>query len=113
MEAYLEFTLFALLNYHEMEWPENLESVDLSNYLAITLVGLTCVLPVVLFFWMCCNRKKWGDEKFGEKYGSYLDGMQTEKVEHQAIVLLSVSVFFIRRMFVCLTLVYWQDFLWG
>lgn len=113
MEAYIEFTMFSFLNYKEMIWPDGLEAVKLSNWLAIALVICTVILPVFLFFWMCFNRKNWGEEVFQAKYGSYLDGNDNEKPEKQWIILITVSIFFLRRMLLCLTLVFWNEFLWG
>ena len=113
MEAYLEFCLFALLNLSTLSWPEGLESVSVSNWLAIILVALTIAIPVGLGILMCHNRKRWSDEDYIAKYGSYLDGMQSDNEEIRAIILFYVCIFFARRMTLCLTLVYWQEFLWG
>lgn len=113
MEAYIEFTMFSFLNYKEMNWPDGLGAVKLSNWLAIALVFCTVLLPVFLFFWMCFNRKKWGEKVFQAKYSSYLDGNDNEKPEKRWIILVSVSIFFLRRMLLCLTLVFWNEFLWG
>ena len=108
MEAYLEFCLFALLNISALSWPEGLECVELSNWLAIVLVALTIAIPIWLGFMMCHNRKRWSDEDYSAKYGSYLDGMKSENEELRSVVLLFVCIFFARRMLMCLTLVFWQ-----
>ena len=113
MEAYLEFCLFALLNLSALSWPEGLESVSVSNWLAILLTALTVAIPVGLGILMCYNRRRWSDEDYSAKYGSYFDGMQSDNEELRAIILFYVCIFFARRMTLCLTLVYWQEFLWG
>ena len=107
MEAYLEFCLFAFLNLSALSWPDGLESVFTSNWLAIILVALTISIPIGLGILMCYNLKRWTDEDYSAKYSSYLDGMQSENEELRPIILIFVSVFFARRMFLCLTLIYW------
>ena len=77
------------------------------------MMGLVVLIPVALFFLMCYNRNKWSDSLFGKKYDSYLAGMGKKNRKGQAVVLVAVSVFFLRRAFTAMTVIFWFDFLWG
>ena len=113
MEAYLEFALFSLLNISNLYWPEGLDGVTTSNIIAYTLVILCFAIPVLLF--AAAYRSRWdlSGEGFSEKYGAFLDGTKTENPRYKISVIIIASVFFARRMVLCLTLVYWPEFLWG
>ena len=113
MEAYIDFSLFSMLNIKDIQWPDDgiLTAVTASNYLAYACFGLCCSVPFLLFFIACCNHKKWGNNSFTMRFGAFLDGTSSE-VSHSAVLIIA-STFFIRRMMLCLTLVFWQEFLWG
>ena len=113
MVAYIDYCLFAMLNLSEMVWIDNQLAIDFSNYLSYIKISLVLLIPAILLAFMCYNRKNWDDEKFSKKYGSYLDGMASDKPEIHSIVLITVTIFFARRLVLCATLVFWQDFLWG
>ena len=106
MEAFLEFCLFAFMNLSEMYWPDELHIISVSNLFAYLLVGLTVFIPIVLLVFMYCNRKKWTDDDFSGKYGSYLEGYSEDR-KLQGPVIFSVTIFFARRLAISLTLVYW------
>ena len=113
MEAYVDFALFSMLNIASIEWPEGLHGVTISNYIAYVLFGLVLAVPLLLFAIAICKRKSWQDEGFGTKYGAFLDGTKTDKPGLQVAVLIFAMVFFMRRLLLCLTLVFWTEFFWG
>ena len=96
-----------------MNWPENRVTVSVSNIIAILLLILGTILPVFFFFWTLCNRKKWRNEEFQDRYGSYLDGMAFTRSRKKVGIIITTTAFFLRRLLLCATLVFWQDCFWG
>ena len=113
MEAYVDFALFSMLNIASIEWPEGLPGVHLSNYIAYVLCGLVFAVPILLLMVAICQRHSLEDEDFGKKYGAFLDGTKTDKPSQLCSVLIFASVFFFRRLLLCMTLVFWSEFFWG
>ena len=114
MEAYLDFALFSMLNIASVQWPEGLIGVNISNYIAYVLFGLVIAVPLLLCTIAIYKRKSWqDDEGFGNKYGAFLSGTRTDKPGHYIPVLIFSMVFFVRRLLLSLTLVFWMEFFWG
>ena len=74
MTAYLDFTLFSLLNLQAMEWPDGLQTVKTSNVLAYTACGLCLSIPFLLLIHSIRKRQQWQNENFKGKYGEFLSG---------------------------------------
>ena len=113
MEAYLDLCLFAMLNISEIQWPENQPTVTTSNYIAYIVLTLCCVGPIVLCLIVWCYRKNLNEPTFTNKYSSFLEGTKSENPKFTKSAVLIAMVFFLRRFFLSLTLVFWPEFLWG
>ena len=113
MEGYLDFTLMSLLNIREIFWQENLLSVTICNYFAIVMTCLCGLIPIILFIYLDSNIKSWNEKEFRSSYGVLLEGTNGNKSESIWIISLVPGLFFLRRLALCLTLVFWQDFFWG
>ena len=113
MEAYLEFCIFSMMNIRELKWIENQTTISVNNFLCLFMIALVVLIPFVLFMIMWRNRKKWNDSLFGKQYGTYLGGMAKEGSKGQLVILIAVSVFFVRRAIMSFTIVFWTEFLLG
>lgn len=113
MEGYLDFTLMSLLNLRDIFWDDSLISVTICNYFAIVMMSLCVIIPVVLFLYLDCNISRWSDDEFKKSYGTLLEGTNSEYKGNSLIVGLVPGFFFLRRLALCLTLIFWQEFFWG
>lgn len=113
MEAYLEFCIFSMMNIRELQWIPNQTTISVNNFLCLFMIALVVLIPFVLFMIMWRNRKKWNDSLFGKQYGTYLGGMAKEGSKGQLVILIAVSVFFVRRAIMSFTIVFWKEFLLG
>ena len=59
------------------------------------------------------NTKKWNEKVFKERYGSLIDGADTELKSGHLVVLFIPLTYFLRRLIFCICLVFWIEFLWG
>ena len=106
--------MLALVNLKEMYWPDKLVAVSVSNWLAIFFASLCVILPIFFFVFLLRNVKNLDDEHFQKKVGAILDGTNSgAKEEHRWTVILIPTSYFARRFFMCCTLVFWEEFLWG
>lgn len=112
-EAYLNLTLFSLLNMEEVAWPPGQDAVTISNYFAYIFLGLCFVIPIVLAVFFCRTQDAWATSSFKLKYGTYLEGTRHYKEGYQGIVMFLALTFFMRRMVLSLCLVYCQSFFWA
>ena len=78
MEAFLDACLFTTINMVEMEWPEGIHIVTVSNWLAYISFGFCSTLPIILSIYLCANRKRWHEEKFKAKAGTLIEGTSEE-----------------------------------
>ena len=113
IESYMQITLLTLLNLKEYEWDTLVTITALSNVLAIISLVVVILLPVALTIFFACNMAKWRDEQFTRRNGAFLEGADLEREDSQWIVLLIPLTYFLRRLLMSLTLVFWIDFIWG
>ena len=113
IESYIQIALFTLLNLKEFEWDTNFTLITLSNVLAIVSVAVLVILPIALIIFLACNIGKWDDEEFARRNGALLEAGDLDRDFNQWIVLLIPLAYFLRRILMCLTLVFWIDFIWG
>ena len=113
MEAYLDFVLFSLLNIVEMQWPDNIGSIAISNYISILILTLCFMTPVFLIVFSCVNKDRWDDDDYSNKYSSFLQGTKSTKQNDYNAAVFVKAMFFLRRLALCLTLVFWPTFFWG
>mmetsp|Transcript_17101 Transcript_17101/g.20242 ORF Transcript_17101/g.20242 Transcript_17101/m.20242 type:complete len:97 (-) Transcript_17101:825-1115(-) len=90
-----------------------LEIVRVSNYLAIGVLAHLCVIFIILFFFMCAKKQAWSSLEFFSRYGSYFEGTKYDNETYFRSVLLLTSAYYLRRILLCVSLVFMQDFLWG
>ena len=59
MEGYMDFVLFSLMNINYLEWNTAFVAVEVSNYLAIALTAVLCLLPIFFLYFYSKNMKRW------------------------------------------------------
>ena len=112
-ESYMQITMFTFLNLKEYEWDSDFTIVVLSDVLAIVSLVMVTLLPIALLIFFACNISKWSNEGFARRHGAFLDGADLDLEFNQWIVLLIPLSYFLRRLLMSLTLVFWIDFIWG
>ena len=113
IESYVQITLYTLLNLKEFEWDKDFPLITLSDVLSIVSLAAIVTLPIVLVIFLACTMAKWSDGEFAARNGALLDGADLDREFNQWLVLLIPMSYFLRRMLMCLTLVFWIDFIWG
>ena len=113
MEAYLDFAMFSLLNIKTIDWGDDFIITVASNYISIILLTSTLVIPVIMCFFWAWSYKRWNKEEFIDKYGSLLEGTNMEFEERQWIVMLIPLAYFLRRLALAITCVFFIDLFWG
>ena len=113
IESYVQLALYTLLNLKEFEWDTFFTLITLSDVLAIVSLIVLVVLPIALVIFLAYNISNWNDEEFAARNGALLDGADLDMEFNQWMVLLIPLSYFLRRMLMCITLVFWIDFLWG
>lgn len=109
MEAFLNLTLFAFLNISEMMYElEVLDSVNASNKMSVIFLVLLCLLSLLPLIYTCYQRTL---EKISPRIKTYFEGTNKKSPLH--VVAIVPCIFFLRRLVLAWTLVYWQEFLWG
>ena len=113
IESYMDIALFTMLNLKEYEWDYDFSLITASHVLAFVMVVVITLGPVALLVGFACNISKWGNERFVDRYGTFLDGADLERERGKWLVLLIPVTYFLRRLLMCATLVFWIDFIWG
>lgn len=114
METYLDVMLFSALNIMSVDWDASNESVQYSNYTSVVFLVLTIALPLVLLPLYLCNIRIVDEAKFSEKYGAALEGTNIDEYKDtEKSILLIPLLFFLRRALFTVSLLLWQEFLWG
>ena len=112
MEAYLDVCLFTTINMVEMDWPEGIHIVTVSNWLTYVSFGFCAILPILMSIYLCVNRKKWHGELFMAKAGTMVEGT-SQKAGKEIYVAMIPIVFFTRRLLSTVSLIFWIDFFFG
>ena len=107
VESYLDLMIQSALNVKELQWPEGLLGIFVSNYIGIIVFCLCWLVPPSLVLYACLTSKRWGDEKYMERHGTILEGSNIEKHDKKFHVMMIAISFFIRRAVLVLTLIYW------
>ena len=113
IEGYVDIVMATCLNLKHYEWNGDIAVNVSSHIMAIFFIVAVVALPVLLVIYFAYNIAKWNDEAFQARNGTLLDGVDLERKEFKWIVLLVPVTFFLRRLLMCLTLVFWYKFLWG
>lgn len=112
IEVYMDVVLCALMNVESLDWSSSFEAVQASNYLAVILTVVFCSLPIFFIYFYAKNVKRWNDEVFQLKYGTLLKGTNQSIDEKQWIAIMVPTSYFLRRLAMCLSLVFWREIFW-
>ena len=77
------------------------------------MLGICILVPIILFTYGLCNRNNLNDEKFSKKVGAFVEGTKNDDPVFAKSALLIAMIYFARRLVLCLTLVFWQEFFWA
>ena len=112
MEGYFDFVLCALLNLKELDWSNDFPMVTTCNIIAIIFIVLCCVLPIFILIQYARKVDDWNREEFKARYGTLLENSNLEYKGSKWLVLLVPLSYFVRRLILCLVLVFWVDIFW-
>ena len=113
VEGYMDIALFTFMNLKHVEWDSEVAVNVASTLAASFLLVIIVVLPVAVLIYVACKRQAWNDEAFRERNEAILDGIDLERNETQWVGLLIPMAYFLRRLLMSLTLVFWAKFFWG
>ena len=106
MEGYLDFCLFAMMNAVAMDWSEQFLIVTICNYVTIFMLGIIIGFPVFASFFFLFHITLWDDEKFQERYGELLAGVNLGKKDAKWALIILPLIFFLRRLGLAYVLVF-------
>ena len=112
-ESYQELFLVAILNIRTIEWLDGIDIVTASNWISYTAIVLLSLAPFLILTCICKHRFNLKGHSFSKKYKTSLDGTKSEEGEFYLASLLSPAYFFVRRIALGLTLVYFNGFFVG
>jgi len=107
MESYTEFALFVLLDLKYMEWPTDQPGVTLNNYVTILFSAIVLLGPLVLIVYGCKNMNRLADKKMQRRLGTFTEGTAIEKKDYAFVAVLVPTSYFVRRLLLVATLVFW------
>ena len=114
MEGYMDIFLLCLMNLKHLDWgDEDILVVTTSNWISILLVAFLVLAPISLIILFAFNVQNWKKEEFQNKYGALLEGGNMEIKERKWTALLIPISFFVRRIGMCVVLVFYIDFFWA
>ena len=113
MEGYMDFVLFALVNTRDMDWSGDFFTVTVNNWISLALLGISFAFPALIMIIYVFNAKKWNQESFKNRYGTLVDNTNLEMRQSQWVILLVPLSYVLRRIAMCLCLVFWIEFFWG
>ena len=106
IEAYVDLCLAAVLNLRTIKWLEGLNFANSSNFQAFVAILACLFAPIALLVLFCKNSKNLRSRSFKLSYGSYVEGTRSETGNYYFAALLWPMTFFIRRLLLGLSLVY-------
>ena len=113
IEAYQELVLLAALNYMTADWNSPFPAIQYSNKLSEAIIVLVIFLPIFFLVFYSCMHKRWDNEAFQGRYGSYLDGTNhAAKKRNQWKVILHLTIFFVRRAAFAVSVLWAEDYIW-
>ena len=113
IEGYMDIIMATCLQLKHYNWDGDIAVNVTSHIAAIFFLVTGVVMPIGLIIYFACNISKWNKKAFAERNGALLEGVDLERKEIRWIVLLVPVFFFLRRLLMGLTLIFWSDFLWG
>jgi hypothetical protein len=81
-EGYLDFCMLSLLNLKSLDWSNEIPAVTASNYIAITLTAIVCMLPVFILVFYMFKIKQWNTEEFQQRWGGQIESVDTNRFEN-------------------------------
>ena len=109
-ETYMVCVLFAMLNYHELEWIDGITAVSLSNYISFTYLVLAIIMPIFFAVFYYRKREKWDTDEFKRKAGTLLNESKIDNPDEAYVPVIFMMCFYVRRIALAATLVYWKSF---
>ena len=102
----MDLALFTLMIVKDLDLSGEHNAVMVCNVIAIILSFLVCGLPIFFVIFIALKLKSLNDEKFKKKFGSLVEGSNHEMKKHQWIVVLIPATYYLRRLGMCLCLVF-------
>ena len=113
MEIYLDVGINAILNLQTFYWNTAFTALTFSNILAILFLVILGIAPIFLLIFYAINLVRWNDQEFQGKFNSFIQGTNTNFKKHQWLVLFIPFAFFLRRLLLICTVIFWEKFFWG
>ena len=113
MEAYLDVSICTLINLKRYFWIVEFNSLTLNNLLVIFFAFVLIFFPPFLLIFAACKHNKWQSEEYQNKYGTLTDGTTSRLSKHKWLILFIPFMFFLRRIILALTVVFWNEFFFG
>ena len=95
-----------------MDWSGYFAFVSMNNWTAIILISIALVSTLLLFFVYMYHINDLRSENFKKRYATIIDGLDI-KTKNSWLMILFPLTFFLRRLLMCFTIVFWVEFFWG
>ena len=109
----MSLTLFSLLNIKNLDWSSKHNAVIVCNVISIIFTILVCGLPIVFVVFIALKLKALADKEFQNKCGSLFEGSKLNMKQHQWTVVMIPATYYLRRLVMCLCLVFMPELVWG
>lgn len=109
LELFLELYLFSLLNLAELEGDSENEAIEASNKIALASFVFANVIPIIIIIYFFSRRGSWQRDNFLDRVGTFVEGTKSHKENFFWANILVPTYFIMRRVILCLTLVYCQS----
>ena len=113
MEAYLDVSICTLINLKKYVWIAEFNALTFNNLLVIFFATVLLLCPPLLLIFAACKHNKWQSEEYKNKHGSLIDGTTSKLSKRKWLILFIPFMFFLRRIILALTVVFWNEFFWG
>ena len=110
---YLDFCMFSFINLHYVDWRGQFTILTICNYTSIALSSIVCIFPIFALIFYSIKIASWSDEEFNDKYGELMADLNLTKSEAKWTILIFPLSFMLRRLTLCLVIIFWPEFLWG
>ena len=107
LELFLELYLFSLMNLAELESQSDNEAIEASNKIALASFVFTNIVPVVILIYFFSRRGSLQRDNFMDRVGTFVEGTKSHKENYFWANILVSTYFIMRRVLLCLTLVYY------
>ena len=95
-----------------MDWSGYFTFVSMNNWTAIILITIALVSTLLLFIVYMYHINDLRSENFRKRYAAIVDGLVI-KTKNSWLIIMFPLTFFLRRLLMCFTIVFWVEFFWG